>query len=169
MLRAMIAMPGERVIERRLVLQFLGAGGVAAASLLGGWIWPAEASEEGPAWPKDAFGQKDEAHALSALYGKTVEPSDKVSIDVPEIAENGAVVPVSMTTSLPDVTSISFLIPQNPFTLTASYQLAECIEPNIACRVKMAKTSDVVVVVESAGKLYGTRKQVKVTLGGCGG
>jgi sulfur-oxidizing protein SoxY len=167
MLRAMMSVPGEFAVERRLVLQFLG--GAAAIGVTYGLGISAAAAEEGPAWPKEAFAQKDEVHALAALYGKSVEPSDKVSLDVPEIAENGAVVPVSLTTSLPNVTSIAILIPNNPFTLVASYLLPAGTEPSVACRLKMAKTSDVVVVVESAGKLYGARKQVKVTLGGCGG
>jgi sulfur-oxidizing protein SoxY len=155
--------------DRRTVLQYLGLGGAAMIALSGGVDWPAHAAEEMPSWPKDAFAQKNEADALKTLYGKTIEPSDKISLDVPEIAENGAVVPVSVTTTIPDVSSVSILIPENPFTLAASYRIPAGTEPNVGCRLKMAKTGDVVVVAEAGGKLYGTKKSVKVTLGGCGG
>lgn len=155
--------------DRRLVLQYLGLGGITALGLAAGPSRPAWAVAEAPDWPKDAFAQKNEADALQKLYGKTIEPSDKVSLDVPEIAENGAVVPVSITLTIPNVTSISILIPENPFTLAASYQIPAGTEPSVACRLKMAKTSDVVAVAEAGGKLYGAKKSVKVTLGGCGG
>jgi sulfur-oxidizing protein SoxY len=155
------------VWSRRTTLRSLLLAGTAVAlpSLLG---VPAHAAD-GSAWPEDAFAQKNESDALRTLYGKQATTSDKISIDVPEIAENGAVVPVSVQASLPDVTSIAILIPNNPFTLAASYDLPEGALPNVSCRLKMGQTSDVVVVVESAGNLYSARKQVKVTLGGCGG
>jgi sulfur-oxidizing protein SoxY len=90
-------------------------------------------------------------------------------VDAPEIAENGAVVPVSVSTSLPNVTAIAILIPENPNTLAASYKIAEGTEGFVANRLKMAKTSKIVAVVESGGKLYSASKEVKVTVGGCGG
>ena len=113
--------------------------------------------------------QKSEADAIKALYGKTAEASDKVKLDAPEIAENGAVVPVSVTTTLADVTSISFLVAENPNALAASYKIPAGTMPSVANRIKMAKTSNVIVVVEAGGKLYSATKEVKVTVGGCGG
>ena len=74
-------------------------------------------------YPEEAFKQKSDADAIKALYGKTAEPSDKVKLDAPEIAENGAVVPISVTTTLADVTSISFLVSENPNALAASYKI----------------------------------------------
>ena len=115
---------------------------------------------------KDAKGEAD---AIKALYGKTAEPSDKVKLDAPEIAENGAVVPISVSTTLADVTSISFLVSENPSALAASYQIPPGTMTSIANRLKMAKTSNVIVIVEAGGKLYSATKQVKVTVGGCGG
>jgi len=114
-----------------------------------------------PGWPEQAFAQKTEDDTLKLLYGKPLE--------VPEIAENGAVVPISVSTSLPDVTGISILVPENPSVLAAAYKLGEGSMPSVGCRLKMAKTSKVVAVVESGGKLYGASREVKVTLGGCGG
>jgi sulfur-oxidizing protein SoxY len=120
-------------------------------------------------YPEDAFKQKSSDDAIKALYGKTAEVSDKVKLDAPEIAENGAVVPVSVSSTLADVTSISILVAENPNALAASYKIPAGTMPNVANRLKMAKTSNVIAVVEAGGKLYSAAKEVKVTVGGCGG
>jgi sulfur-oxidizing protein SoxY len=120
-------------------------------------------------YPEDAFKQKTDADAIKSLYGKATEPSDKVKLDAPEIAENGAVVPISVSTTLADVTSISFLVSENPNALVASYKIPSGTVPTVANRIKMAKTSNVIAIVEAGGKLYSATKEVKVTLGGCGG
>src|SRR3979490_2377507 len=120
-------------------------------------------------YPEDAFKAKSDADAIKSLYGKTAEPSDKAKMDAPEIAENGAVVPISVTTTLADVTSISFMVTENPVVLVASYKIPAGTLPNVANRIKMARTSNVIVVVEAGGKLYSANKEVKVTVGGCGG
>ena len=120
-------------------------------------------------YPEDAFKQKSDADAIKSLYGKTAEPSDKVKLDAPEIAENGAVVPISVSTTLADVTSISLLVSENPNALVASYKIPSGTVPTVANRIKMAKTSNVIAIVEAGGKLYSATKEVKVTLGGCGG
>ena len=122
-----------------------------------------------PGWPADAFSKKTKDDAVHTLYGKPFEMSDKVTLDAPEIAENGAVVPISVSSTLPGVTSISILVPENPYTLAASYKLAPGTAASIGCRLKMAKTTSVIALVESGGKIYGASKDVKVTLGGCGG
>jgi sulfur-oxidizing protein SoxY len=120
-------------------------------------------------YPEEAFKQKSEADAIKTLYGKAPEASDKVKLDAPEIAENGGVVPVSVTTTLDNVTSISFLVSENPNALAASYRIAPGTLPSVANRLKMAKTCNVIAIVESGGKLYSATKEVKVTVGGCGG
>jgi len=120
-------------------------------------------------YPEDAFKQKNSDDAIKALYGKTAEASDKIKLDAPEIAENGAVVPVAVSSTLPDVTSISILVAENPNALIASYRIPAGTIPNVANRIKMAKTSNVIAVVEAGGKLYSASKEVKVTVGGCGG
>lgn len=153
--------------SRRTVLQgaLLGIVGLDLALTTG----RAEAAAEESQWPKDAFSKKSEGDALGALYGKTAEKSDKVKLEAPEIAENGAVVPIAVSTTLPNVTAISILVTENPFTLAASYKIPEGTLPSVANRLKMAKTSNVIAVVESEGKLYSASKEVKVTVGGCGG
>src|SRR5215470_6939398 len=151
---------------RRLILQ--GAGSVAVVGLAGISPPPALAAANDK-YPEDAFKQKSDADAIRALYGKPHEASDKVKLDAPEIAENGAVVPVSVTTTLSDVTSIAFFVSENPNALAASYQIPAGTTPSVANRLKMAKTCNVIAIVESSGKLYSATKEVKVTVGGCGG
>jgi sulfur-oxidizing protein SoxY len=152
---------------RRLILQGTGAVALVGLGNLPFGLGPAFAAND--KYPEEAFKAKSDADAIKALYGKTAEASDKVKMDAPEIAENGAVVPVSVTTTLPDVTSISFLVAENPVALVASYKIPAGTMPNVANRIKMAKTSNVIVVVEAGGKLYSATKEVKVTVGGCGG
>lgn len=142
---------------RRMVLK--GAG---VAALIGLGVIPFDVPQALAAandkYPEDAFKQKTEADAIKALYGKTAEPSDKVKMDAPEIG-----------TTLADVTSISFLVSENPISLVASYRIPAGTLPTIANRIKMAKTSNVTVIVEAGGKLYSAKKEIKVTVGGCGG
>lgn len=153
---------------RRLILK--GAASVALVGLgnLPFSLAPAFAAANDK-YPEDAFKQKSDADAIKALYGKTAEPSDKVKMDAPEIAENGAVVPISVSSTLPDVTSISILVAENPNALAASYRIPAGTLPSVANRLKMAKTTNVIAIVEAGGKLYSTSKEVKVTVGGCGG
>jgi sulfur-oxidizing protein SoxY len=153
---------------RRLIL--LGAGSVALVGLgnIPFGLTPALAAANDK-YPEDAFKAKGDVDAIKVLYGKTAEPSDKVKLDAPEIAENGAVVPISVTTTLADVTSISFLVSENPNALAASYRIPAGTLPSVANRLKMAKTSNVIAIVEAGGKLYSATKEVKVTVGGCGG
>jgi sulfur-oxidizing protein SoxY len=153
---------------RRLILK--GAGAVAFVGLGNISFGPAPAfAAANDKYPEDAFKQKGDADAIKALYGKAAEASDKVKLDAPEIAENGAVVPISVTTTLADVTSISFLVRENPNALAASYKIPPGTMPSVANRLKMAKTSNVIAIVEAGGKLYSATKEVKVTVGGCGG
>ena len=160
--------PMETGFSRRLILQGVGLVALTGLGHAGFGLAPARAAANDK-YPEEAFKQKSEADAIRLLYGKSAEASDKVKLDAPEIAENGAVVPVSVATTLADVTSISFLVSENPNALVASYKIPAGTAPNIANRIKMAKTSNVIVVVEAGGKLYSASKEVKVTVGGCGG
>ena len=160
--------PHAPTIARRTILKGAVAGGLAGLAL-GSFPFPAFAAADVKAWPTDAFKQKTEADVLKALYGKSATASDKISLDAPEIAENGAVVPISVTSSLPKVTGIAILVLENPFPLAAAYKVPEGTTAEVSNRLKMAKTSKVVAVVESEGKLFSASKDVKVTVGGCGG
>jgi sulfur-oxidizing protein SoxY len=155
-------------LSRRVILQ-----GVASVALVGlGSVAlgaaPAFAAANDK-YPEEAFKQKSSDDAIKLLYGKSAEKSDKIKLDAPEIAENGAVVPIAVSSTLPDVTSIAFLVAENPNALVAAYKIPAGTMPSVANRIKMARTSNVIVVVEAGGKLYSTSKEVKVTVGGCGG
>jgi sulfur-oxidizing protein SoxY len=163
----MTASPGP-LASRRLILKGVGAVALIGLGQASFALMPALAAANDK-YPEDAFKQKNAADAIKALFGRDHEASDKVKLDAPEIAENGSVVPISVTTSLPDVTSISFVVSENPFALAASYRIPDGTVPAVANRLKMAKTSNVTVLVESGGKLYSATKEVKVTVGGCGG
>src|SRR5258706_5617091 len=153
---------------RRLILQ--GAGAVALVGLgnIAFGLVPAFAAANDK-YPEAAFKAKSDADAIKALYGRSAEPSEKVKLDAPEIAENGAVVPISVSTGLTEVTSISILVAENPNALAASYRIPAGTMPSVGNRLKMAKTSNVIAIVEAGGRLYSATKEVKVTVGGCGG
>jgi sulfur-oxidizing protein SoxY len=163
----MTILDADLSITRRLVLR--GAGSIALAGLGIAAISPGALAAANDKYPEDAFKQKNDKEAIRLLYGRTAEPSDKIKLDAPEIAENGAVVPVSVSTSLADVTSIAFVVPENPNVLAAYYKIPQGTLPNVANRLKMAKTTNVIVLVEAGGKLFSATKEVKVTVGGCGG
>lgn len=101
--------------------------------------------------------------------GGTPEPSTAIQLTTPDIAENGAVVPVSVTSSLPKTEQIMVLVEKNPNPLAASFTFPEGTEPSISTRVKVGQTCNVYAVVKADGKLYSAFRETKVTLGGCGG
>ncbi|MDZ7751616.1 MAG: thiosulfate oxidation carrier protein SoxY [Gammaproteobacteria bacterium] len=121
------------------------------------------------AYPKDAFKNKEMSGALNDLLGMAdTETSGDITVKAPDIAENGAVVPITVETSLP-AESISLVVEKNPSPLVASFDLTDSASGYVSTRIKMGKSSDVIAVVKSGGKLYSGRKEVKVTIGGCGG
>jgi sulfur-oxidizing protein SoxY len=164
----MAELPDAPYCARRTILKGAVAGGLVGLGF-GSFPLPAYAAADAKEWPADAFKQKNEADVLKALYGKSAQASDKISLDAPEIAENGAVVPIAVSSTLPKVTGIAILVLNNPFPLGATYKIPDGTEAAVSNRLKMAKTSKVVAVVESNGKLYSATKEVKVTVGGCGG
>lgn len=151
-------------MQRRDFLKGTAAGGAVAlsASLL-----PQALLAE---WPEAAFQAKTIDEALQALVGgaERTESGD-ITIKAPDIAENGAVVPIQITTTLPNVESISIIAEKNPIPLIASFNFGENAIGYVSTRIKMGTTSDVVAVVKADGKLYAAKKEVKVTIGGCGG
>jgi sulfur-oxidizing protein SoxY len=122
------------------------------------------------AWPEAAFKAEDTDAALNDLLGSAdAETSDQVKIKAPDIAENGAVVPVTVETDIGGVESISIIASGNNTPLIASFDLGNSALPFVSTRIKMAKTADVVAVVKTEGGLLSAAKPVKVTIGGCGG
>ncbi len=122
------------------------------------------------AWPQDWFSAASADGALQALLGgETLAESDQIELTAPEIAENGAVVPVTIRSTLPDVQSISIVVEKNPRPLAASFELPPGTLPEVSCRIKMGETSDVIAVVKTNSGAFSSRRMVKVTIGGCGG
>lgn len=122
------------------------------------------------AWPKNAFDAKSVADALQALSGSSSTADSKdIVVEAPDIAENGAVVSVTVKSKLAKTEQISVLVPENANPLCASYLMTDGTDSFVTGRIKMRKTSDVIAVVKADGKLLTAKKPVKVTLGGCGG
>ena len=137
-----------------------------AAALFAAGVLPARAQA---AWNKAAFDAKAIDDVLKALgAAKPVESKD-VTLTAPDIAENGAVVPIGVTSSIPKTESIAILVEKNPNTLAASFDIPEGTDPSLSTRVKMGQSSNVYALVKADGKFYVASKEIKVTLGGCGG
>jgi sulfur-oxidizing protein SoxY len=121
------------------------------------------------AWNKEAFGAKTAADALKNLGVPNAAPSGDLHIEAPQIAENGAVVPIEISSNIPGTTALIVVIEKNPFPLTARFDFKEGALPFVKVNVKMGETSDVRVIAEAAGKHFSASKEIKVTIGGCGG
>jgi len=121
------------------------------------------------AWNKEAFGAKTPGEALKHLGISGATPSAEVHIDAPQIAENGAVVPIEVSSAIPGTNALIVVIEKNPFPLTARFDFKDGALPFVKLNVKMGETSDVRVLAEAGGKHYFATHEVKVTIGGCGG
>ena len=153
-------------MKRRTFLKGSIATGAVGAAVGAGLLTPQMVLA---AWPKSAFEATTVDDAVNGLFGSTsLAGSDQIKIKAPDIAENGAVVPVSVTTDLA-AESITILAEKNASPLAASFILGSGTEGYVSTRIKMGKTSSVIAVVKSDGKLLSAGKEVKVTIGGCGG
>ena len=153
--------------NRRILLKGTLAASATGMAISAGLLTPKSVMA---AWPKAAFEAKDVDGALTAALGSSnASDSADIKLKAPDIAENGAVVPITVTSSISGTESISILVPKNASPLTATFNLGASTEGYVSTRIKMGKTSDVVAVVKAGGKLFSTKKQVKVTIGGCGG
>ena len=154
-------------MQRRSFLKGTLAGSAVAVAVGAGLLSPRTVLA---AWPKAAFEAKNVEDAMNKLFGSAANtPSGDIKIKAPDIAENGAVVPVSVSTSLGNVDSIAVIAEKNGTPLASNFKLGANALPNVSTRIKMGKTSDVIAVVKANGKAYSARKNVKVTIGGCGG
>lgn len=154
--------------KRRHLLK--SGGGVTLLTLLvaAGWLKPGDAAAR--SWNKAAFDTRSMADTMKALGGgEPVQSKDIVFFQTPDIAENGAVVPVGITSNIPKTESIAVLIEKNPNMLAAVFDIPSGTEPSISTRVKMGQSSNIYALVKADGKYFVASKDVKVTLGGCGG
>ncbi|MCA1938193.1 thiosulfate oxidation carrier protein SoxY [Azonexus hydrophilus] len=151
--------------QRRNVLK-TGTGAAVLGALAAAGMIPNVALA---AWNKAAFEAKSMADTLKALGA--VQPADSSDVQVtgPDIAENGAVVPVGVDSKIAGTTMVAILIDKNPNALAASFMLPAGTEANVQTRVKMGQTSNVYALVKAGDKFYMATKEIKVTLGGCGG
>lgn len=154
-------------MKRRTFLKSaLASSAVAATAGLMPRLVFAEGAKAAPA----GFDAKTYEDALKAVSGGAeVIESAAIAIKVPDIAENGAVVPIQINAELPKIESIAILVEKNPLPLIANFKLGENGVGYISTRIKMGGTSNVVALVKSEGKYFSAKKEVKVTVGGCGG
>ena len=153
--------------KRRSFMKSSAAAGAFGIAVSAGLITPRAVLA---AWPKAAFEATEVNAAVQGSLGSSaMTDSSDITLKAPEIAENGAVVPITVTSKIPNTEAISLLISENPTPLTATFNLGSNTEGFVSTRVKMSKTSDVIAVVKSGGKLFSTKLTVKVTIGGCGG
>lgn len=157
-------------MERR---EFMHKGSGAAAlglAAAAGLVPAAARAQAAPAWNKAAFEAKTLADAVKALGGAAAATESKdVVLAAPEIAENGAVVRVGAQSNIPNTTQIAFVVEKNPNALAAVFDVPAGTDANVATNVKMGQSSNVYALAKVGDKFFYSVKEVKVTLGGCGG
>ncbi len=151
---------------RRNFLKLAGGAGAVAVTAATGLLKPGSAWAA--PWNKTAFESKAAADAIKNLGVTELVESKDITITAPDIAENGAIVPVAVTSKIPNTQSISIIAEKNPFPLAASFDISAGGEAYVSTRVKMGQTSDVRAIVKAGGKFFTAVKEVKVTVGGCG-
>jgi len=152
---------------RRKLLKFAGAAGATAVAIGAGVLKAGVAFAA--AWNKAGFEAKVTAEALKSLGASGAQTSKDIVITAPDIAENGAQVPVTVASRIANTQSISIIADKNPFPLTSTFDLSNGAEGYISTKLKMGQTSNIIVVVRADGKFFTAAKEVKVTIGGCGG
>lgn len=153
---------------RRTVLKGVSAGGVLAAALSAGLLKPTQVLAE--EWNRAAFDAKDMSVSLKAIGAAAATENKDLVLKAPDIAENGAVVPVDVVSNIPNTVSLALLVDKNPFPLSGAFDFSNGAVPDISVRLKLSQTANVKAVAKTAdGKYYTVQKEVKVTVGGCGG
>jgi sulfur-oxidizing protein SoxY len=149
--------------------EFMKIGGVFGLMAAAGLLTAEEAFAQQQAWNKAAFEAKNLDETVKALGGASAAQSGDITIVAPDIAENGAVVPVGVVSKIPNTQNVYILVEKNPNSLAAGFGIPAGTEANVSTRIKMGQTSNVHAVVKADNKFYVATKEVKVTLGGCGG
>ena len=153
--------------KRRVFLKGTLAAGTVGVAVGAGLLTPAQVLAA--MRPTDAFAARSFDEAMKAALGTTEMAAGQIEITAPEIAENGMVVPVTVETSMPGVSEMALFVEKNGAPLTSTYVLGAGAVSMFATRVKMAESSDVIAAVKSGDKWYSAKREVKVTIGGCGG
>ncbi len=147
-------------LTRRNALKFSSLGALLAAL-------PASFRMAFADWSEESFGNTTYEGSLTAVIGDSETQEGGISIDAPEIASNGATVPISISSDLENIKSISVLVENNPRPYISTFYMNDNLEPSISVRVKMRETSNVVAIVETDGGYHMAKQSVKVTAGGC--
>jgi sulfur-oxidizing protein SoxY len=150
-------------LRRTLVKYLLASSSLAASGILG--VRGAFAA----AWNKAGFEAKSTAEALKTLGIASAPVSRDIQITAPEIAENGAQVPVTVVSRIANTQSISIVVDKNPFPLNSTFEFSNGADSYVSTRLKMGQTSNVIALVKADGKYFTATKEIKVTIGGCGG
>ena len=159
----------SRRFSRRAALKSGGATAILGLFVAAGWV-PSAAAQPAADWNQPAFTAKGVDVVIKALGGVSAAPTKDVGWgSTPEIAENGAVVPVTVVSSLPKTEAIAILVEKNPNTLTAVFTIPPGTDPSISTRVKMGESSNIYALIKADGKYFIAQHEVKVTVGGCGG
>lgn len=153
--------------SRRSTLQVAGSAGLYAALVAAGLLRPDAAAAQ--ALDPAVFKVAGVPATLKAMGAAGAAESKDVVIVAPDIAENGAVVPVGIKSNLPKTEMMALLVAKNPNALAGAYEILQGADAEVSMRIKMGETSEVVALVKADGKFYLARKEVKVTAGGCGG
>ena len=153
--------------NRRSILNSIHGLGLLAFSLSAGLLTPLRALA---AWPKAAFDAKTSKDVVEVLFkGLPIEKSSAVSVVAPDLAENGAIVPITIMSELRGIESITLLADENPRALASTYTLGKRAVLPFSTRIKLAKTQNVTAIVQAQGKLYSATARITVSVGGCGG
>lgn len=152
---------------RRVVLRGAGATGMLAAALAAGLLKPERAIAA--SWNKAAFDSKSTVDALQRMGAANPQNTGDIVIEAPQIAENGAVVPIEVMSNVPGTTSLAVLVEKNPQPLAGQFQFMAGALPFVKVNLKMGESSLVRVIAQAGGKHYTATKEIKVTAGGCGG
>ncbi len=155
--------------SRRKAIKASGGAGVLAMLFAAGVLKSGDVLAQSAGLNESAFSMKTLADAMRAVGAQSPAVSDAIIIKAPSIAENGAVVPISVESKLPGTESITLLVEKNPTPLVASFNISAGTEGNVATRVKMGQSSDVYALVKADGKFFVAKQEIKITLGGCGG
>ena len=157
----------QQNLRRREALKQGGTLAIFGLFVSAGLVKPETAHAQ---WNQSAFTAKGVDNVIKGLGGAGATPTKDVSWgSTPEIAENGAVVPVAVESKIPKTESIAILVEKNPSSLTALFNIPAGTDPSVSTRVKMGETSMVHALIKADGKYFIASREIKVTLGGCGG
>ena len=147
-------------LTRRSVLKFSSLGALLATL-------PTSIKLAFADWPADSFNTTEFSDSLAAVTGGSETQEGGITIDAPEIASNGATVPITITSDLESIKSISVLVDKNPRPYISTFYMNEHLEPSVSVRVKMRETANVVAIIETDSGYFMAKRSVKVTAGGC--